>query len=306
MQHTYTYKRLTWIDMESPTSDEIAKVMNTYKLHPLVAEELANPTFKPKVDYYKNYLYVVLRFPVRTRQLGNYVIAAREVDFVIGKDFIITSRHDTVEALHNFSKMFEVNSIVDKGGAGEHGGIVFSYMFKHIYKNMLHELENIRTALVDTEHRIFSGEEKNMVRNLSVLSRELINFRQIIRTHKDVLDSYASAAQEFFGEDYAYTIGEMQTEYVKTYETITNARELVNDLRDTNDSLLTTSQNETARTLTIMAFITLPLTLIAAVFSMKTENMPIIGSPFDFEIIVSIMIVAMALMFIFFKRKKWL
>ncbi|MBI5126689.1 MAG: magnesium transporter CorA family protein [Candidatus Taylorbacteria bacterium] len=306
MLHTYTYKRLTWIDLEAPTTDEVAKVMNDYRLHPLVAEELVNPTLKPKVDFYKDYIYVVLRFPFRKRNLHSYVAVDKEVDFVISKDFIITTHYDTVEPLHNFSKMFEVNSIVDKGGMGEHAGYVFYYMLKHIYKNMLSELDSIKTALGDAEELVFTGREKEMVRTISELSRELINFRQSARAHKDVLESFAIASKELFGENFSYYVSDLQSEYMKTYEVINNSRELVNDLRETNDSLLSTKQNETMKTLTIMAFITFPLSLITDIFSIPTEHTPIIGYLFDFEIILGIMVLFTIGMFFFFKYKKWL
>lgn len=306
MLHTYTYKRLSWIDLESPTTDEVAKIMHDYRLHPLVAEELVNPTLKPKVDFYKDYIYVVLRFPFRKRNLDSYIVVDKEVDFVISKDFIITAHYDVIEPLHNFSKMFEVNSIVDKGGMGEHAGYVFYYMLKHIYKNILTELDSIRTTLKETEDHIFAGNEKEMVRRISDISRELINFKQTARTHKDVLESFALASKELYGENFSYYVSDLQSEYMKMYEVINNSRELVNDLRETNDSLLSTKTNETMKTLTIMAFLVFPLSLLANIFSMQTKNTPIIGSTFDFEIIVGIMLLATAGMFFVFKYRKWL
>jgi Mg2+ and Co2+ transporter CorA len=136
MIQKYTYKRLTWIDLESPSSDEVAKVMSEYKLHPLVAEELLQKSLKPKVDFYNDYIFLILHIPVRTKD----AVKDQEVDFVIGKEFIITTKYDTVEPLHNFSKMFEVNSILDKSGIGEHAGFIFFHMLKKLYKNMSHEL----------------------------------------------------------------------------------------------------------------------------------------------------------------------
>src|SRR5690606_15047408 len=65
--------------------------------------------------------------------------------------------------------------------------------------------------------------------------------------------------------------------------------EIIAELRDTNNSLVTTNQNETMKILTVMVIITLPLSLIAAIFGMNSKNMPIIGSPHDFWIIIAVM-----------------
>ena len=90
------------------------------------------------------------------------------------------------------------------------------------------------------------------------------------------------------------------------YEVINNSRELVNDLRETNDSLLSTKQNETMKTLTILASVTFPLTLITGIFAMRTTHTPILDNPFDFEIVLGIMLIIVCCMYAFFRKKGWL
>lgn len=302
MIQKYTYKRLTWIDLESPTSDEVAKVMSEYKLHPLVAEQLLQKSLKPKVDFYNDYIYLILHIPVRTKD----TVKDQEIDFVIGKEFIITTKYDTVEPLHNFSKMFEVNSILDKSGIGEHAGFIFYHMLKRLYKNMSHELESLRGQLIQAEKRIFAGEEKDMVRVISNLSRELIDFKQTTRMHEAVLEDFATVSRGFFGEEFEYYTEDLQSEFTKVHDMIKNNKELLIDLRETNDSLLSTKQNEAIKTLTMLAFATFPLSLIAAIFALDTTHKPIVGSAYDFEIIVGLMLIVLIAIFSYFKYKKWL
>lgn len=302
MIQKYTYKRLTWIDLESPTSDEVAKVMSDYKLHPLVAEELLQKSLKPKVDFYNDYIYLILHIPVRTKD----AVKDQEVDFIIGKEFIITTKYDTVEPLHNFSKMFEVNSILDKSGIGDHAGFIFYHMIKRLYKNMSHELDSLRSQLIGAEKKIFSGEEKEMVQVLSNLSRELIDFKQSTRMHHPVLEDFATVSRGFFGESFEYYTEDIQSEFTKVHDMIMSNKELVTDLRETNDSLLSTKQNEAIKTLTMLAFATFPLTLIASIFALDTTHKPIVGSTYDFEIILGIMVAVLIGIFSYFKYKKWL
>jgi magnesium transporter len=145
-----------------------------------------------------------------------------------------------------------------------------------------------------------------MVHTISTISRELINFKQTLRTHKEVLESFTMASKELFGDNFDYYVSDLQSEYHKIYEVVNNARELVTDLRDTNDSLLETKQSEVMKTFTVLAFVTFPLTLIATIFLIPTTHTPILGYAYDFEIIIGLMILAVAGMFAFFKHKKWL
>ena len=112
MTSTHTYRGIAWIDLQSPDDSEISSIVRRYDLHPLVGEELKSSSTLAKIDFYKDYILVVLTLPVRTHEDDSHIVVDREVDFVIGKNFLITSRYDTVEQLEYFAKVFDTNSIM--------------------------------------------------------------------------------------------------------------------------------------------------------------------------------------------------
>ena len=65
-------------------------------------------------------------------------------------------------------------------------------------------------------------------------------------------------------------------------------------------------RNEIMKILTIMAFITFPLTLFTSMFGMNTIATPIVGRTGDFWIILGIMVIVSAGLFSFFKYKRWM
>lgn len=306
MIKTYTYRNLTWIDVESPDQEDVTELVRKHGLHPLVGEELLSPTRKPKVDVYKNYLFLALQIPIRTKVGGKYIVVEKEIDFVIGNNFIITSRNEVVEPLHSFARVFETNSILDKSNLGEHAGLVFYYMMKKIYNHMTEDLENIKDSLNEVENHIFVGHERKMVEVLSELGRELIDFKQTSRLHREILESFSLVPDDFFARSFSKYVDDLKIEYNEVHDLVVSNRELLNDLRDTNDSLLSTKQNESMKMFSILAFVTFPLMLFLNLFILPTSHTPIIGNPYDWEIITGIVIVAGLGMFYFFKKKGWL
>lgn len=299
----YTHKKLTWIDLESPSVEEVRQVVKEYNIHHLVAEELNGPSVKPKVVLYDNFIYLILHFPSLRRRDDT---AVREVDFIIGKDFIITTRYDTLDAFHKFSKIFEVNSILDKSDIGEHAGYVFFYMIREAYRTLGIELEAIGDSLETIQKKIFSGEEKDMVKKISEVNRTLLDYVRATDLHKDVLESFERAGRTFFGESFSYHLQSITGEYYQIEDLLDSNREFLKELRETNNSLLTTKQNEIMKTLTILAFVIVPLAFVTQLFSMNTVYLPIVGIKYDFWIVVGIMIAAALAMLAFFKYKKWL
>ena len=93
MKTVHRYKSLTWVDLESPTTEEVRSIMGEYNVDPLVGEELLTPTVRPKVDLYPNLIYMILHFPA----LAHMARSTREIDFVIGKEFIITTHYGPIE-----------------------------------------------------------------------------------------------------------------------------------------------------------------------------------------------------------------
>jgi Mg2+ and Co2+ transporter CorA len=95
-------------------------------------------------------------------------------------------------------------------------------------------------------------------------------------------------------------------DYLKINTIIKSNLEVVHELRNTNDSILTTRQNETVKQLTAMGFVILPLNLIAWIFAMRVEGLPFLNNPNGFIIVVGIMITSAVVAMVYAQHKKWL
>ncbi|MBL7045899.1 MAG: hypothetical protein ISR99_02630 [Parcubacteria group bacterium] len=305
MIQRYTHKDITWVDVESPTQEEVRNLMSEYDISPLVGDELLLPTLKPRVEDHGNFIYLILHFPAFRH--SHHTSTSQEIDFLIGKKFIITIRYDTIDPLHKFSKVFEVNSVLNKGDMGDHAGFLFFYMIRKMYKSLEHEIEYIDDVLELIEVEIFDeGKTKEMVMTLSSVGRDILNMRQALASHKEVLTSFDEVSRKFFGEQYRNHAKSIFGEYFRIQNSIKLHTDTLNELRITNNSLLSTRQNEVMKNLTIMAFITFPLTLISSIFGMNTDYLPIVGATNDFWIITGLMVSFALAFFVFFKRKNWL
>lgn len=300
----YIHKGLTWVDVQSPTQEEVRALSEEFHIHPLAADELLAPTLRPKVDLYPNFIYLILHFPtISHKHDGGH---DQEVDFIIGKDFLITTHYGHVDPLHEFSKVFEVTSILDKGTMGSHAGFLLFYILKEFYKMLDSELDHINRDFAEIESKIFSGKERDMVTAISHLNRDLLNFKQAVRPHKEVLESFELAGSKFFGEEFLYHLRTITGEYYKVSSVLDGHRETILELRDTNDSLLTTKTNDIMKTLTITTFSMLPASLIVGIFGMNTTNTPLAENPEGFWIILVAITLTVSSTYFFFKSRKWM
>src|SRR3989344_1792782 len=299
----YTYQDLVWVDLESPTKEEVRVVMEEFSVPPILGNELMSLSVRPRVDLYRDFIYLILHFPTITHKHGKRT--EQEVDFIIGKKFIITTHYEVIDPLHEFSKVFEVNSILDKSNIGDHAGFIFFYIIRELYQSLIDELDFVDTRLEKATARMFSGEEAMMVATLSRINRDLLTFKQAIRYHRDVLDSFELAGHKLFGDDFLYYLRAITGEYLKVASLMDAHKETLTELRSTNSSLLTTKTNETMKVLTIMTFTMLPLSLMAAIFGMNADNMPVVEGPNGFWVVILLMLAIGTLTAGFFKYKRW-
>ncbi len=307
MINTYKFNGETWVDVDHGTPEEIHRLMDMYGIHPFIAKELSSFTPKPRIEFHDEYIYCILHFPAwkHTHDKDN---KNQEVDFIIGRDVLITARYDTIDAIHKFSKDLEVNQILDKHGdkRRKHSHTIFAGMLRELYTSLFEELEHIEDVTENITAQIFMGQEKEMVASISDVTRTLLNFKRVTDLHREILEALHTHGAEVFGEHFGHEIESIIVDYLKINTTIRSNLELLRELRDTNNSLLSAKQNETIKHLTGMGAVILPLNLIAWVFAMRTEGMPIIDNPNAFWIVVGMMVTSAVISFVYAKHKDWL
>jgi len=303
MKTKHMHKGLTWVDLECPTLEEVREVAKEYDIDPLASQELVAPSSRPKVDMYPHFIYLILHFPELTGFERN---SGREIDFIIGKNYIITAHYENIEYFEELKKSLEVDEILGKGPIGDHAGFIFFFMMRGLYRSVSFEVEYIRNVIGEIERKVFHNQEREMVLEISKVNRTLLSFREAMGMHKEVLGSFEAAAIKFFGQDFDYHTRDIIGEYSKVESAIVSCKDYLKEIRDTNDSLLNTKQNDIMKTLTLMSFFILPATLITGLFGMNTRNVPIIGDPHDFAIVIGMILVLTLFIFIAFRMKGWI
>ena len=302
MISTYKYQGVTWLDLESPTEDELMHIISEYNVPEVLFNDLITETLLSRVDSYKDMLYLVLHFP---RIHNEKRMLDLEIDFILGKDFLITIHYEFSNALHDFAKQLEVEAMLSNKLPGSHAGYIFHAILIEAYHQAGSKLNDLYQMMEQVKEKIFNGHEDRMVNDLSHINRKILDFRQAMRFHGSILDSFEHASIKIFGADYTVYVSNMRSEYHKILGILEGHRDLLIDLRETNDSLLSAKTNKTMRILTIMSFTTFPLTLIATLIAMITDVAVI--KTFTQFIYISISLILIGILILLhFKNRRWL
>lgn len=297
---------VNWIDIEAPNKEDILKLANEYNLHSLVVDELLSESHQSHIDVYDKYLYLVLHFPTCEVCYGTKGKDSQEIDIILGREFLITIHYEPIQTLEEFSKIFDAQFKLGDNRSNFYAGYLFHHIMRGMYSSLELGMEFINDELKRIQKKVFAGKEKEMVLALSEVNRNLLDFRWALKAHVKILSDLELAVGDFFDGKFTHHIRSITGQFNKIWEMLEGNREVFQEIKETNDSLLNIKTNEVMKTLTLLAFITFPLSVFTSTFGMNTLYTPVLGQKYDFWIIVSIMIISVSLMFVFFKYKKWL
>ena len=165
-------------------------------------------------------------------------------------------------------------------------------------------LRKIGNKLERLEEDIFEGRSAEIVRDLSNVKQEIINFRKIVRPQRSALRDL-ERTKRYVPEDLEVYFDDIIDASERIWDMLENFKEVVEGLEDTNESVLSHRLNDVLRILTAFSVIMLPLTLIASIFGMNV-SVPGEGSVAGFWAVVGLMFVVLVAMLAVFRRRGWL
>ena len=295
--------KITWVNLKNPLAEEIHEVAEEYDIPPSFLGDLLTPVPRNYAHEADGFLKVAMDFPVVKRIDAEHPY---EIKFIVGKQILVTIQYEEMEAMDRFKKQFEVLTTLGKTSKKITGMNIFISLMNELYMTSASKLDYVESGLGDIEANILNENERQMVTEIAKTSKRLIAYRHVLRAHEDVFFELDPLTEKLYDGHYSADIASIRKSYMILVHRTNTLFETLSAIRDANGAMLTTKQNETIKTLTIMAFITFPLTLFSSMFGMNTEGTPIIGHKYDFWIIVGVMFCVSIFFFGFFRYKKWL
>jgi len=294
-------KFVQWIDIKKPTGKDLAWLKEKFKLHPVIVDELRGPSARARVEQYDSYLYFIYYFPLYDAEDAASV--RTEIDFIVTKDAVATVHY---EPLTGVLDDFDVDTAKSS--------LELTYrLIEHLLNFEERQLRHVREKVETIGREIFHDKEKEVLEKITYLKRDISEYRIVVKLQGPIFISLLNKGTQFWGtdgaggknKDVAVYLNDLIGDHMKVVNQLEDYREAVADFEDTNNQLMNLKINTVLKTFTLLSFLTFPFVLLASLFSMNTTDTPIINLPGAFWIIVGIMIVGMATLATYFKRKKW-
>lgn len=298
------HKDLTWIDFETPGKEDIDYLNEHFDIHPLVIEELVTPSYQPRVLRYSNCLFFSLHVPLfdvkeRTTYPG-------ELDIILTKDHLITGHRHHIYQIDKFFSDLESRPSLRQEYLEATPAHTLYRLLQILLESCFPKLKHISEKLDSIETKVFAGLEKEMVAEISVVKRDILNFRRTLKPQRSLLESIALLDQPFIPKELRVYFQDLISTNIRIWNMLESSKETIEALEATNNSLLSNKLDQTMKVLTVFSAVILPLSVYSNAMSMNVINLPFDGSPLGFWIHFIIMIILSLSTLFIFKWKKWI
>jgi magnesium transporter len=298
----------TWVRASGADEGEMERVAEAFGIHPLSVEDVRGDV-RPKTEEFPGHTFVLVK-AARLRSgetTFDEEVRTRPVGLFVGRDWLVTlstsepaavetvwgAVHERDPRLRRFGPDFAAYRVVD--------------LVVDDYFDLLEELEDDIEAIEDG---ILAGPDEDVLAALNSVRRELLSVRKLLwptREATGVLargdpDEVRGATEKYFRDVYDHVV--QLVDLTETY------RDLARGARDIYLNSLSQSTNEVMKTLTVVATIILPLTLVVGAFGMNfgegAFNMPELTWPLAYPAVVAGMALVTVVLLVSFRREEWL
>lgn len=295
--------KTTWIDIFKPNAADIEVLKKHHAFHPIILEELLQPSARGRVEHYKEYLFVVYHIPVYDPKTRTSRRA--EIDILVTKNSFILVRYEQLEQIDAFINEIGRNAQLQKELLGGESFMALYRVMEEIIKFSLRQLRHVEEQVHYVATEIFSGRETELLKNISYIKRNILDYRLIVRPHDSMFHSLRENGSTFWGEKSRVYLADLVGDNLKVTQNLENYFEIIESLENTNGQLLSAATNATIQRFTVLAFlITIPL-----FFIFLTDNhfgQTLIGSTGTFWTVLVLIFVLVGALAVVFKKKKML
>ncbi len=293
---------ISWINIIGiHDPDIIGKFGNAFGLHTLHQANIMNTELRPSIEISDEYIHLMLKMPHFSEEKGK--IELEHISLVIAQDHLLSFQEIEQDFFDGIRKRLKENL----GTIRKRKTDYLAYaLIDAIVDSYFVILEKIGDITENLEDELMSDPNPSTLQTLQLLKRQMILLRKSVWPAREVIDSLQrSHAVLIFDETKTY-LRDSYNHIVQVIDTIEGLRDVIGGMVDTYLSSVSNKMNEVMKTLTVIASIFIPITFIAGIYGTNFSYVPELEWEGSYFVMLGVMIIIVAVMVSWFKKKNWI
>lgn len=285
-----------WVEVGAPSPDEVRALCAGFGLHELNLQDALQPGHPPKLEAFGEHLFLIAHTPTLSGR------DTRKVALFLGRDWLVTVTRLPLPLLD------EVRArVLREPGRNftDPDFVVFQvlYALNERFETLTDAYQKRVEAL---EHRATFDCTPQMMQAILELSREVSHFSRLLRYQREVCQALAHQPHPVLGKQVQPYLRDAYEQILHIADQLETVRDGIGAARVVALAAVNNRVGDVMRTLTVIATVMMPLTLITSLFGMNFAHIPGLDSAVGFWIVLAALALLGLGLWLWFRRRHWL
>lgn len=293
-------KRVDWVDIFGLSNEHsIHELCDSFKIHPLLQEDIVNTAQLPKMEDFGEHVFVTLKM-LNIGEDGQ--IEQEHVSLILGESVVLAFQERPGDVFDDIRiRIKEYIGRVRERGAD----YLFFMLIDSIVDRYFSVFERVRQEIEELELLMLNKRRDDYADEIISLRKELILLRKWVMPLREALARLRRSESKLIDNEWKYYLADTQDQLEHILAFFDSFRDMLNYLMDLNYSNLTNQTNEIVKTLTVISAIFIPLTFLAGLYGMNFKHMPELEHENGYFILLGVMFLIFVGSIIALKRRNW-
>lgn len=294
-------ENVVWIDMWDPGEAERRLLETTFRIHPIMIDDMFADAPTPKVERFEDYLYLVFH-ALRDGCEKRGTVETVDIDFFLGPNWLVSSH----PADHAAAKV-ALDHVTRRPTDLRRGAAYVAYlMVEQITERFLPLMDKLDGEIDQLETNILHRSGPELLEQVFAMKKTLQRLRRVGLHQKEILNRLGRGDFALVPEQTRPFFRDAYDHFVRVVDLGDSFRDIVNGAMEAYISINGHKMNEVMKVLTLSSTIMLPLTFIAGLYGMNFDEMPELHWRYGYFVAIAVMLATAIGMVTFFKRRGWL
>ena len=289
-----------WVDLDVSDDAQAALLTDVFHFHPLAVEDARNAKSRVKAEEYPDVLVVVARVVSFCETTPDpYDLETANLTLFLTEHAVITAHLETLPSVQSLIERLRANpDLLERGPARIAHQVLDTAV--DAYFPVLDQLDEF---VDDMEQRVFGRFDEALLQEIFKVKRLVISLRRYLAPQREVLSQITMRPSRFLPPDAQLYFRDVYDHMLRITDALDSYRDL---LSSTLDSYLTQVSNRlgaVSKGLAVVGALSIPFVVVAGVYGMNFEHIPLSRHPYGFEIMVAIQIVLAIVLLVGMRRR---
>ena len=255
---------LVWLDLDAPSQDDLAVLVEELGLHPLAVEDAVHAHQRPKLDRYPDHLF--LSCYVADLDPATAELTTHEIDAFVTERALVTVRRKPEVRVEDLLERWDGAEMSVTTVAHLLHGLLDMVVDGHFraVQTLDEQLDDLESVLFDARPR-----SRELQRRSFEIRKSLVLLRRVVLPMREVVNTLLRRDLQVVDEQMQPYFQDVYDHVLRATEWTESLRDLVSTILETNLTLQGNRLNEVMRNLTSWAAILAVTTAVTGFYGMN-------------------------------------